>query len=441
MSTDRPSTEPAIEFEGPYQGQAGPYFGDYGGQWMPESLMAALQELTRTYEEARQDPAFEAELRTLFRDYVNRPSLLSEVPRFAADTPGVRIFLKREDLNHTGSHKINNVIGQALLARRMGKTRLIAETGAGQHGVATATAAALFGMECTVYMGEEDTRRQALNVARMQMLGAEVVPVAIGARTLKDAINEALRDWVASVDTTHYLMGTVTGPHPFPAMVRYFHSVIGEEAREQILAQAGRLPDAVAACVGGGSNAMGLFHGFLDDPGVELYGFEAGGEGLETGRHAASITLGRTGVLHGARTYLMQDEDGQTIDSHSISAGLDYPAVGPEHAFLHDTGRAAYEPVSDTECMDAFLRLTRTEGITPAIESAHALAGALRLARRWADEGLVGPDAPEGEERIIIVNLSGRGDKDVATAAAWFGLGTAAEEKDPLEEMTPGEEQ
>ncbi|MCK6108788.1 tryptophan synthase subunit beta [Micrococcus luteus] len=441
MSADRPSTEPAIEFEGPYQGQAGPYFGDYGGQWMPESLMAALQELTRTYEEARQDPAFEAELRALFRDYVNRPSLLSEVPRFAADTPGVRIFLKREDLNHTGSHKINNVIGQALLARRMGKTRLIAETGAGQHGVATATAAALFGMECTVYMGEEDTRRQALNVARMQMLGAEVVPVAIGARTLKDAINEALRDWVASVDTTHYLMGTVTGPHPFPAMVRYFHSVIGEEAREQILAQAGRLPDAVAACVGGGSNAMGLFHGFLDDPEVELYGFEAGGEGLETGRHAASITLGRTGVLHGARTYLMQDEDGQTIDSHSISAGLDYPAVGPEHAFLHDTGRAVYEPVSDTECMDAFLRLTRTEGITPAIESAHALAGALRLARRWADEGLVGPDAPEGQERIIIVNLSGRGDKDVATAAAWFGLGTAAQEKDPLEEMTPGEEQ
>ncbi|MFP5198097.1 tryptophan synthase subunit beta [Micrococcus luteus] len=441
MSADRPSTEPAIEFEGPYQGQAGPYFGDYGGQWMPESLMAALQELTRTYEEARQDPAFEAELRALFRDYVNRPSLLSEVPRFAADTPGVRIFLKREDLNHTGSHKINNVIGQVLLARRMGKTRLIAETGAGQHGVATATAAALFGMECTVYMGEEDTRRQALNVARMQMLGAEVVPVAIGARTLKDAINEALRDWVASVDTTHYLMGTVTGPHPFPAMVRYFHSVIGEEAREQILAQAGRLPDAVAACVGGGSNAMGLFHGFLDDPEVELYGFEAGGEGLATGRHAASITLGRTGVLHGARTYLMQDEDGQTIDSHSISAGLDYPAVGPEHAFLHDTGRAVYEPVSDTECMDAFLRLTRTEGITPAIESAHALAGALRLARRWADEGLVGPDAPEGQERIIIVNLSGRGDKDVATAAAWFGLGTAAQEKDPLEEMTPGEEQ
>ena len=568
MSAERSSTQPSIEFEGVFQGLPGPYFGRYGGQWMPESLMAALKEVTETYDVARRDPAFEEELRGYFRDYVNRPSLLTEVPRFAAETPGVRIFLKREDLNHTGSHKINNVIGQALLARRMGKTRLIAETGAGQHGVATATAAALFGMECTVYMGEEDTRRQALNVARMQMLGAEVIPVTIGARTLKDAINEALRDWVASVDTTHYLMGTVTGPHPYPTMVRYFHSVIGEEAREQVLAQTGRLPDAVAACVGGGSNAMGLFHGFLDDEGVELYGFEAGGEGLESGRHAASITLGRTGVLHGARTYLMQDEDGQTIDSHSISAGLDYPAVGPEHAFLHvtgphpyptmvryfhsvigeeareqvlaqtgrlpdavaacvgggsnamglfhgflddegvelygfeaggeglesgrhaasitlgrtgvlhgartylmqdedgqtidshsisagldypavgpehaflhDTGRAAYEPVTDAECMAAFQRLTRTEGILPAIESAHALAGALRLARRWADEGLVGADTAEGEERIIVVSLSGRGDKDVATAAAWFGLGEADEQKDPLDELTPGEEQ
>lgn len=434
------STEP-VDAVGPFQDQPGPYFGRYGGQWMPESLMAALQEVADTYEAARQDPEFLAELEDLYADYVNRPSLLTEAPRFAAEVPGVRIFLKREDLNHTGSHKINNVIGQALLARRMGKTRLIAETGAGQHGVATATAAALFGMECTVYMGEEDTRRQALNVARMQMLGAEVIPVTIGARTLKDAINEALRDWVASVDTTHYLLGTVTGPHPFPSMVRFFHSVIGEEAREQILAQTGRLPDAVAACVGGGSNAMGLFHGFLDDREVELYGFEAGGDGVETGRHAASITLGRTGVLHGARTYLMQDEDGQTIDSHSISAGLDYPAVGPEHAFLNDTGRATYEPVTDTECMDALLRLTRTEGIMPAIESAHALAGALRLARRWRDEGLVGEGTPEGEERIIIVNLSGRGDKDVATAAAWFGLVEADEQKDPLEEMTPGEEQ
>ena len=435
------SSQPSIEFEGPFQGQSGPYFGRFGGQWMPESLMGALQQVTETYEAAREDPDFVEELRGLYRDYVNRPSLLTEAPRFAADSPGVRVFLKREDLNHTGSHKINNVIGQALLARRMGKTRLIAETGAGQHGVAAATAAALFGMECTVYMGEEDTRRQALNVARMQMLGAEVIPVTVGARTLKDAINEALRDWVASVDTTHYLLGTVTGPHPFPAMVRWFHSVIGEEARQQVLEQTGRLPAAVAACVGGGSNAMGLFHGFMDDPEVELYGFEAGGDGVETGRHAASITLGRTGVLHGARTYLMQDEDGQTIDSHSISAGLDYPAVGPEHAFLNDTGRATYEPVTDAECMDALLRLTRTEGIMPAIESAHALAGALRLARRWADDGLVGQDTPGGQERIIIVSLSGRGDKDVATAAAWFGLGEAEEEKDPLEEMDPGVEQ
>ncbi|MDI3330959.1 MAG: tryptophan synthase subunit beta [Micrococcus sp.] len=411
-----------IEHTGSFQHQPGPYFGPYGGRWMPESLIAALEEVDRTFAEAREDPEFAAQLQDLFTNYVNRPSLLTEVPRFAAATPGVRIFLKREDLNHTGSHKINNVIGQALLAQRMGKTRLIAETGAGQHGVATATAAALFGMECTVYMGEVDTQRQALNVARMQMLGAEVVAVKTGARTLKDAINDALRDWVASVDTTHYLLGTVTGPAPFPAMVRYFHSVIGDEAREQVLAQAGRLPDAVCACVGGGSNAIGIFHGFLDDPGVELYGLEAGGEGMESGRHAASINLGRTGVLHGARTYLMQDEDGQTVDSHSISAGLDYPAVGPEHAWLHDTGRATYEPVTDTECMDAFQRLCRTEGIVPAIESSHALAGALRLARRWADEGLVGPDTPEGEQRIIVVSLSGRGDKDVATAAKYFGM-------------------
>ena len=422
MSTDPAGTAGRPESFGD---QPGPYFGRYGGTWMPESLMAALTEVTETFEAARRDPEFEAELRGLFRDYVGRPSLLTEVPRFAADVPGVRILLKREDLNHTGSHKINNVIGQALLARRMGKTRLIAETGAGQHGVATATAAALFGMECTVYMGEEDTRRQALNVARMQMLGAEVVPVTIGARTLKDAINEALRDWVASVDTTHYLLGTVTGPHPFPAMVRWFHSVIGEEARAQVLEQTGRLPHAVAACVGGGSNAMGLFAGFLDDAEVELYGFEAGGDGVETGRHAASITLGRTGVLHGARTYLMQDEDGQTIDSHSISAGLDYPAVGPEHAWLNDTGRATYEPVTDTACMDAMLRLTRTEGIMPAIESAHALAGALSLAERWIAAGEVGENTPEGEERIIVVSLSGRGDKDMSTAAAWFGLGRA----------------
>ncbi|WP_120004428.1 tryptophan synthase subunit beta [Nesterenkonia muleiensis] len=400
-----------------YRDAAGPYFGDYGGRWMPESLVAALDEVAETFAKAKADPAFTEEYSRLCRDYTGRPSLLSEVPRFAAEaanTPsGARIFLKREDLNHTGSHKINNVLGQALIAGRLGKTRLIAETGAGQHGVATATAAALFGMDCVVYMGAEDTRRQALNVARMRLLGAEVVPVEHGAQTLKDAINEALRDWVASVDTTHYVLGTVAGPHPFPEMVRWFHQVIGEEAREQILSATGKLPDAVAACVGGGSNAMGIFHGFLDDPEVALYGFEAGGDGLETGRHASAITLGRSGVLHGARSYLMQDEDGQTIDSHSISAGLDYPSVGPEHAYLNDAGRVTYSPVTDAECMSAFESLCRTEGIIPAIESAHALAGAARLAADWGEGGA---------DRVIIVNLSGRGDKDVATAATWFDL-------------------
>lgn len=389
---------------------------------MPESLMAALQEVEETFRTAVKDPEFIDELNDLYANYVNRPSLLTEVPRFAQPYPGVRIFLKREDLNHTGSHKINNVIGQALLAKRMGKTRLIAETGAGQHGVATATAAALFGLECTVYMGEEDTKRQALNVARMELLGAEVKAVNIGARTLKDAINEALRDWVASVDTTHYLLGTVTGPAPFPEMVRYFHQVIGEEAREQSQAQAGKLPDAVVACVGGGSNAIGIFHAFLDDKNVQLYGMEAGGAGVETGKHAAPITLGRVGVLHGARTYLMQDEDGQTIDSHSVSAGLDYPGVGPEHAFLHDSGRVDYQPVSDSEAMAAFKSLTRSEGIMPAIESAHALAGAQRLAATWVEDGVVNADTPEAEQKVIVVNLSGRGDKDVSTAATWFGM-------------------
>ncbi len=378
---DTPQSSPQ-EHDGAYRQQEGPYFGKYGGRWMPESLMAALQEVEETFRAAVDDPEFLAELDDLYANYINRPSLLTEVPRFAEPYPGVRIFLKREDLNHTGSHKINNVIGQALLAKRMGKTRLIAETGAGQHGVATATAAALFGMECTVYMGETDTKRQALNVARMELLGAEVKAVKIGARTLKDAINEALRDWVASVDTTHYLLGTVTGPAPFPEMVRYFHQVIGEEAREQSQAQAGKLPDAVVACVGGGSNAIGIFHAFLDDQEVELYGMEAGGAGVETGKHAAPITLGRVGVLHGARTYLMQDEDGQTIDSHSVSAGLDYPGVGPEHAFLHDSGRVSYQPVSDSDAMDAFKALTQAEGIMPAIESAHALAGARRLAAK-----------------------------------------------------------
>ncbi|MGO1522646.1 MAG: tryptophan synthase subunit beta, partial [Nesterenkonia sp.] len=323
------------------------------------------------------------------------------------------------DLNHTGSHKINNALGQALIAQRLGKTRLIAETGAGQHGVATATAAALLGMECVVYMGAEDTRRQALNVARMNLLGAEVVPVEHGSQTLSDAINEALRDWVASVDTTHYVLGTVAGPHPFPEMVRWFHQVIGDEAREQILQATGALPAAVVACVGGGSNAMGLFHGFLDDPGVELYGYEAGGEGLETGRHAAAITLRRSGMLHGARSFLMQDDDGQTIESHSISAGLDYPSVGPEHAHLAEAGRVTYEPVTDAEAMRAFETLCRTEGIIPAIESAHALAGAMRLAASWGEAGA---------EEVIVVSLSGRGDKDVATAAKWFDLLPPAED-------------
>ena len=412
----------STQHEGAFQNQQGPYFGKYGGRWMPESLMAALQEVEETFRTAVEDPAFIEELHDLYANYINRPSLLTEAKRFAEPYPGVRIFLKREDLNHTGSHKINNVIGQALLAQRMGKTRLIAETGAGQHGVATATAAALFGMECTVYMGEADTQRQALNVARMEMLGAEVVAVKIGARTLKDAINEALRDWVASVDTTHYLLGTVTGPAPFPEMVRYFHQVIGQEAREQSQAQAGKLPDAVVACVGGGSNAIGVFHAFLDDKDVGLYGMEAGGAGMDTDKHAAPINLGRVGVLHGARTYLMQNEDGQTIDSHSISAGLDYPGVGPEHAFLHDTGRVTYEPVTDSEAMSAFKSLTQSEGIMPAIESSHALAGAQRLAEQWVKAGVVDANTPEADQKVIIVNLSGRGDKDVSTAATWFGM-------------------
>ena len=321
---------------------------------------------------------------------------------------GARILLKREDLNHTGSHKINNVLGQALLTKRMGKARVIAETGAGQHGVASATAAALLGLECVVYMGEEDTRRQALNVARMRMLGATVVPVISGSRTLKDAVNEAMRDWVANVDSTHYLLGTVAGPHPFPMMVRDFHRVIGLEAREQTLSLTGRLPDAVVACIGGGSNAIGIFHPFIDDESVRLIGFEAGGDGVETGRHAACIAGGLTGVFQGSRSYLMQDEEGQTIESHSISAGLDYPGVGPEHAYLNEIGRAEYQAITDKEAMDAFLVLCRTEGIIPAIESAHALAGAIKIGKELGPNG------------IVLVNLSGRGDKDVATAAAYF---------------------
>jgi tryptophan synthase beta chain len=386
------------------------YFGAYGGRFVPEALMAALDELAAEFAAAQGDPRFRADLDGLLASYTGRPSPLTEARRFAAHAGGARILLKREDLNHTGSHKINNVLGQALLTRRMGKTRVIAETGAGQHGVATATAAALLGLDCVVYMGETDTRRQALNVARMRLLGAEVVPVRTGSQTLKDAINEAMRDWVTNVETTHYLLGTVAGPHPFPTMVREFHRVIGIEARQQVLDLVGRLPDAVCACVGGGSNAIGIFYDFIPDRSVRLYGFEAGGEGMDTGRHAASLTGGSPGVLHGARSYLLQDEDGQTVESHSISAGLDYPGVGPEHAWLKDTGRASYQPVTDAEAMDAFQLLSRTEGIIPAIESAHALAGALTVGRELGPEG------------VVLVNLSGRGDKDVDTAATWFGL-------------------
>ncbi len=398
----------------------GPYFGEFGGRFVAESLMGPLEELEREWARLWKDQDFQKRLRDLLVGYAGRPSLLTESPRFAEGLGGVRVFLKREDLNHTGSHKINNVLGQALLTKELGKTRVIAETGAGQHGVATATAAALLGLECTIYMGEEDTRRQALNVARMQMLGAEVVGVTAGSRTLKDAINEAFRDWVTNVETTNYIFGTAAGPHPFPGMVRDLQRVIGDEARAQLLEREGRLPDVVVACVGGGSNAIGSFTGFLDDPEVELLGCEAGGDGVETGRHAASITGDEVGVLHGARTFLLQERDGQTKESHSISAGLDYPGVGPEHAWLARTGRARYIAVTDSEAMDAFLLLSRTEGIIPAIESAHALAGV----RAWAGEKAAeGPFAP-GEEPIAIVTVSGRGDKDVDTASKWFGLGT-----------------
>ncbi len=389
------------------------HFGGYGGRFVPEALVAALDELDAAFTAARTDAQFTDELAGLLRDYTGRPSPVTAVPKFAAHGGGAQILLKREDLNHTGSHKINNVLGQALLTQRLGKRRVIAETGAGQHGVATATAAALMGLECTVYMGEEDTRRQALNVARMRLLGAEVVAVTTGSRTLKDAINEAFRDWVTNVDTTNYLFGTVAGPHPFPLMVREFQRVIGDEARAQVLDRTGRLPDVVAACVGGGSNAIGIFTAFVGDPDVRLVGLEAAGDGIDTARHAASITGGTPGVLHGARSYLLQDENGQTLESHSISAGLDYPGVGPEHSYLKDLGRAEYRPITDAQAMDAFSLLCRSEGIIPAIESAHALAGALDLGRAL------------GSEALILVNLSGRGDKDVETASRWFGLEAA----------------
>ena len=386
------------------------HFGPYGGRFVPEALIGALEELEQAHIAAAADPTFAAELDELHRTYTGRPSIITEVPRFAEHAGGARILLKREDLNHTGSHKINNVLGQALLTKRMGKKRIIAETGAGQHGVASATAAALMGLDCVVYMGEEDTKRQSLNVARMKLLGAEVVPVTSGSRTLKDAINEAMRDWVTNVETTHYLLGTVAGPHPFPTMVRDFHRIIGVESRAQVLELTGKLPDAVLACVGGGSNAIGIFHPFIDDVDVALIGLEAGGDGVSTGRHAATITGGTPGVLHGTRSYVLQDENGQTVESHSISAGLDYPGVGPEHAYLHDIGRAQYRAITDAQAMEAFALLCRTEGIIPAIETAHALAGAIQIGKE------LGPQA------TLLINLSGRGDKDVATAAAYFGI-------------------
>ena len=386
------------------------HFGKFGGRFVPEALIGALDELALAHQTAQKDPVFQRELNDLHRTYTGRPSIITEAKRFSEYAGGARIFLKREDLNHTGSHKINNVLGQALLTKRMGKRRIIAETGAGQHGVASATAAALLGLECVVYMGEEDTKRQSLNVARMKILGAEVVPVTTGSRTLKDAINEAMRDWVTNVSTTHYLLGTVAGPHPFPTMVRDFHKIIGIEARAQLLELIGRLPDAVMACVGGGSNAIGIFHAFIEDEGVRLIGLEAGGAGVETGKHAATIVGGSPGVLHGTRTYVLQDENGQTRESHSISAGLDYPGVGPEHAFLYESGRAEYRAITDDQAMHAFSLLSKTEGIIPAIETAHALAGAMEIGRELGPTG------------TILINLSGRGDKDVQTAAKYFGI-------------------
>ena len=386
------------------------HFGRFGGRFVPEALIAALDELSEAYASARRDPGWTAELDRLLRTYVGRPTPLTDAARLTAHAGGARILLKREDLAHTGSHKLNNALGQALLARRMGKSRVIAETGAGQHGVATATACAYLGLDCVVYMGEEDTVRQALNVARMRMLGATVVPVTTGTRTLKDAITEAMRDWVTNVDSTHYVIGSVMGPHPFPMLVRDFQRVIGDEARQQVQELVGRLPDAVTACVGGGSNAMGIFSAFVPDATVDLVGYEAGGLGVEGALHAATIAAGSPGVLHGMRTFLLQDPDGQTLSTASISAGLDYPGVGPEHAWLHDTGRARYRSVTDGQAMDALKLLAHTEGILCAIETAHAVHGAVELARE------LGPD------KVVLVCLSGRGDKDMDTAARWFGL-------------------
>jgi len=386
------------------------HFGKYGGIFVAETLMEPLAELRQAYETYMKDPAFQKELAEDLKEFVGRPSSLYYAERWSNNIGGAKIYLKREDLNHTGAHKINNTVGQILLAKRMGKTRIIAETGAGQHGVATATVAARLGLECVVYMGEEDIKRQAINVYRMKLLGAEVVPVSSGSKTLKDALNEAMRDWVTNIENTFYIIGTVAGPHPYPAMVRDFQAIIGREAREQIMEKEGRLPDALVACVGGGSNAIGLFYSFIEDESVAFYGVEAAGEGLATGHHAAPLCAGKPGVLHGNRTYLMETDDGQIIETHSVSAGLDYPGVGPEHAWLKDSGRANYVAITDDEALAAFHELTRTEGILPALESSHALAYAKKL-------------APElGRDKVIIVNLSGRGDKDVHTVAAREGI-------------------
>jgi tryptophan synthase beta chain len=386
------------------------HFGAYGGMFVPETLMHPLEELRVAYEHYLKDDAFLAELDADLRDYVGRPSPVYHAERWSRELGGAQIYLKREDLNHTGAHKVNNTVGQALLARRMGKTRIIAETGAGQHGVASATVAARLGLECVVYMGEVDVARQEANVYRMRLLGAEVVSVTSGSKTLKDALNEAMRDWVTNIDNTFYIIGTVAGPHPYPAMVRDFQAVIGREARSQMLERTGRLPDVLVACVGGGSNAIGLFHPFIDDPEVAIHGVEAAGDGLETGRHAAPLCAGTPGVLHGNRTYLIEDKDGQIIETHSVSAGLDYPGVGPEHAWLKDSGRATYDAVTDAEALAAFHALTRTEGIIPALETSHALAYAAKLAPSM------------GRDRIILVNLSGRGDKDMHTVASLEGI-------------------
>jgi tryptophan synthase beta chain len=410
VGPELPRSSAAVAEPSTHEPDAKGHFGTYGGRLVPEALMAVIEEVTAAYEKVRTDQAFLDELDRLQRHYTGRPSPLYEAKRLSEHAGGARVFLKREDLNHTGSHKINNALGQGLLAKQMGKTRVIAETGAGQHGVATATACALLGLTCVIYMGSVDVARQALNVARMRLLGAEVVSVESGSKSLKDAINETFRDWVAHADDTYYSFGTAAGPHPFPTMVRDFQRVIGMEARAQMLDQAGRLPDAVTACIGGGSNAIGIFHAFIDDPDVRLVGYEAAGDGVETGRHAATFTGGSPGAFQGSFSYLLQDEDGQTIESHSISAGLDYPGVGPEHAYLKDLGRAVYRPITDTQAMDAFALLCRTEGIIPAIESAHAIAGTLELGRELGPGG------------IILVNLSGRGDKDVATAAKWFSI-------------------